>query len=152
MMEFVPLGNDPDRREENEIASLFDAPAYMRRARGVDEALAQLLACCRQQREQWLLMARLRLGQLHALAGDWSALRPIVAEEQLAVLEWLHQHLAPKLRLPPAATKSQRALRRALRELIESLERFNVKWCEYLPKVDLKAVNDLRDGYNRYYV
>jgi len=153
MMEFVLLGGDQDRREENELASLFDTPAYMRRAKGVEEALEQLLARCRQQREQWLLMARLRLGQLHALAGDWMALRPLLADdEQITVLEWLRQHLAPKLRLPPAATKSQRVLRRALRELIESLERFNVKWREYLPKVDLKAVNDLRDGYNRYYV
>src|SRR3954462_13971886 len=125
MMEFVPLGGD-DRREENEIASLFDAPAYVRRPKGGEEALLHLLARCRQQREQWLLMPRLRLGQLHALAGDWPALRPLLADdEQPPAPEWLRQHLAPKLRLPPAATKSRRALRRALRELIESIERFN---------------------------
>lgn len=152
-METVPLGSDADRHEENQLLTLFDAPAYVRRARGVESAFEDLLASCRKQREEWLTMPRLRLGQLHALAGGWQALRPLLAgEEQQNVLEHLHETLAPSLRLPPAATTSMRTLRGALRELIGSLERFNARWGSYLDKVDLDRVNELRQGYNRYYV
>jgi hypothetical protein len=36
--------------------------------------------------------------------------------------------------------------------LLHSLQRFNRRWQEFLPTVDLTRVNDLRAGYNRYYV
>jgi hypothetical protein len=152
-MESVPLGSDPDRREQNQWLSLYDVPAYVRRARSVEDALEGLVARGKQQREAWLAMARLRLGRLRALAGDWPALLPYLADEgQLAVLERLWSELAPKLRLPPAPTSAPRRLRRALAELVSSLERFNARWREHLGKVDLAQVNQLREGYNRYYV
>src|SRR5690349_19597252 len=86
----VPLGSDADRRELNELLGLFDAPAYIRRARGVEEALELALLRGRTRRDEWLAMPRLRLGQLRALAGGWDALRPLLADdEQIAVLERL---------------------------------------------------------------
>jgi hypothetical protein len=146
-------GPRPEGGELNELMGLFDAPAYIRRARAVDDALAYLLGKARQVREEWLGMARLRLGVLHALAGDWSAVRPWLADDdQVQVLESLRVMLAPRLRLPPEPTRSPRALRHALKELLASLERFNVRWAEYLPKVDVTHVNELREGYNRHYV
>lgn len=152
-MDGVPLGRDPDRRFENEIAGLFDAPAYIRRARGVDAALEQLLGRARVQRDEWLEMPRLRLGQLQALAGAWSALVAHLADRtQLEVLVSLEETLQPQLRLPLAPTTSARVLVAALDELIGSLERFNARWHDYLAKIDVTAVNRLRDGYNRYYV
>jgi hypothetical protein len=39
-----------------------------------------------------------------------------------------------------------------VRELAESLERFNRRWLEFLRGVDVGPVNELRDGYNRYYL
>jgi hypothetical protein len=36
--------------------------------------------------------------------------------------------------------------------LQESLQRFNRRWQEFVPKVDLARVNELRNGYNRYYL
>jgi hypothetical protein len=154
-MEFesVPLGNDPDRREFNEVASLFDAPAYIRRGRSVEEALDHLLAKARKQREEWLAMPRLYIGQLYALAGTWSSLRPLVADAaQLTKLEELHTMLSPKLRVPIAPTTSSRQLRNALAELVSSIERFNHRWHAYLKKIDVSPVNEARAGYNRYYV
>ncbi len=143
----------PDDAELKELIGLFDAPAYVRRARGVEEALEYLLARARVQREEWLGMVRLRLGTLHALAGDWSAVRPYLADdEQVRVLQGLYESLAPRLRVPPEPTRSRRALRRALAELLASLERFNRRWAEHLGKIDLSPVNELREGYNRYYV
>jgi hypothetical protein len=152
-MESVPFTGEPEGPEFQQLLASFDAPAFIRRARGVQEALAHLLAKCRAQRDEWLKMTRLHLGRLHALAGDWSALRPLLAaDEQLSVLVSLHDSLAPKLRVPPPPTTSVRMLRRTLRELVGNLERFNTRWQPYLEQVDRTTINELREGYNRYYV
>ena len=145
-MDTVALGDDPDRRQFNEWASLFDAPAYIRRARRVEAAREAIQVAATRQRDEWLTMPRLRLGTLQALAGDWQR---FAAADVLMVL-WTE--LTPRLRLPPARTESKRALRSALSELIESLERFNARWTSYLHKIDFREVNALREGYNRYYV
>lgn len=142
-----------DDLDMNLVAGLYDVPAYVRRARNVEQALAHLLARANVQRHEWLEMVRLRVGMLRALAGDWSALRPLLAnDEQVALLRSIHDELSPSLRLPPEPTRSTRVLRRALAELVESLERFNARWEEYRRKIDLTHVNELRVGYNRYYL
>jgi hypothetical protein len=152
-MDSVPFTGDSEGREMQQVLASFDAPAYIRRARGVQVALDHLLHKCRAQRDEWLGMVKLYLGRLHALAGDWSALRPLVADDdQLLVLESLRVSLAPKLRAPVPATSSQRVLRHALHRLVGGLERVNARWRDYLEKVDRSVINQLRDGYNRYYV
>jgi hypothetical protein len=152
MSDVLSSGEDAERRLAAELVAQYDVPAYIRRARGVEAALEALLAACRGQRDRWLMMTRLRLGRLHALAGEWAALRPLLAEDDLAALEGLFRALEPKLRAPVARTQSRRVLRRALAELVESLERFNQRWGKHLAGLDLSAVNQARDGYNRYYV
>jgi hypothetical protein len=149
----MPVLGREDRRLFDQFVGQYDAPAYVRRALQVQNALDGLVERCRQQREQWLTMVRLRLGRLKALAGDWSVLQPLLAgEEHLALVRQLHADLDPKLRVAVKPTSSPRTLRRALRELRQSLERFNRRWLDFLPTVDLTAVNELRDGYNRYYL
>jgi hypothetical protein len=145
-------GTEEGRREFLQVLGQFDAPAFVRRARAVQAALDGLAAKCRRQRDEWLGMPRLRVGLLHALAGDWAVLRPFLAEGAEAVLEQLLLELNPKLRSIVTATTSARALRRALRELIASLERFNRRWTEYLARQDFRAIDEARDGYNKYYV
>jgi hypothetical protein len=140
-------------RELQELMSFFDAPAYVRRARRVEATLAELLDRCRRQRHEWLQIVRIHLGRLAALAGAWETLRPYVADDaQLQVLRDLHDELQPRLRAPVEPTTSGHALRAALRELVESLQRFNGRWEPYLAEVDLGPVNAVRDGYNRYYL
>jgi hypothetical protein len=79
--------------------------------------------------------------------------RPHLAgDEEVGVLEALEEALQPRLRAPVEPARSARAVRRALRELVASLERFNRRWREFLPTVDLGRVNELREGYNRYYL
>src|SRR5262245_54795914 len=135
------------------LKGLFDAPAFVRRARNVEAALEYLLGRARVVREEWLAMTRMRVGVLHALAGEWSALRPWLAgDDQVPVLEQLREALSPKLRLPPERTRSPRALRGALREVLESLQRFNARWMKYQLEIDVAVVNELREGYNRYYL
>ncbi|MCI0461684.1 MAG: hypothetical protein L0Z62_32435, partial [Gemmataceae bacterium] len=136
----------------NQFLAYHGAPAYVRRAREVEEAFETLLEKCRRQREEWLPMVRLRLGTLHALAGDWERLTPLVTDGEVEALRRLHEELSPRLRVPVARASSQRALRRALRELRESIENFNRRWSAFLEKLELTYVNELRDGYNRYYV
>jgi len=152
-METVIPGRDDDKRIFNEVLAMQGAPAYVRRAQAVEAALADLLAQCQRQREDWLKMVRIRLGLLAMLAGDWQALRPLLADDdQPRVLRSLHETLAPELRYRPARTDSPRQLTRALAELGASIERFNRRWSAYLPTVDLTRLNQLRANYNRYYL
>lgn len=153
MEEEIILGRDETSEVFKQFLSRFDAPAYIRRARGVQAALDQLLEQCRRRRAEWLEMVRLRIGMFHALVGDWDNLRPFLADEdQLNILRYQLAALAAPLRAPVEPTTSRFALRRALRELRESLELFNKRWRELLMSADLTTVNELREGYNRYYV
>jgi hypothetical protein len=151
-VEEIPIPAGEGRREFLQMLGRFDGPAFVRRARGVQEALERLLERCRHKRNEWLAMVRLRVGELRALAGDWSVLRSLLASGQEEALERLHTELEPRLRVPVTQTSARRLLRRALRELNESIERFNHRWHKYLGEVDLGPLNELRDGYNRYYI
>ncbi len=152
-MDNVPiLGSQDERGLVNQFLSYHGAPAYVRRAREVEEAFHAVIERCLRKREEWLMLVRIRLGTLHELAGDWQHLRGLVDEDQLTLLQKMHTELQPRLRVPVAVTSSQRVLRRALRELQESLEGFNRRWVAFLSEVDLTHVNELRDAYNRYYV
>jgi hypothetical protein len=153
MEEEVILGRDGAEEAVKRFLSQYDAPAYIRRARGVEAALEQLLDRCRRHRAEWLKIVRLRIALLHALAGDWSNLLPFLADDaQLDILRYHLAALASPLRAPIEPTTSVRTLRRALHELHESLQRFNARWRTFLASVDLTAINELREGYNRYYV
>ncbi len=151
--EILVPGGDEAQDALKRFLARYDAPAYARRARRVEEALEQLLGRCRQQREEWLGMVRIQLGTLHGLAGGWDLLRPLLAgEEQTQVLQDLHALLTPRLRVPVLPTSSTRKLATTLRELVHGLEHFNARWQSFLESVDLAEINGLRDDYNRYYL
>ena len=153
MDEMIIPGLGEDRRAVQQFLATGGAPAFAVRAQRVQEAFDALVGEARRQRQELLALARTRLGTLHALAGSWDALRPYLRDEvQQDVLEMLHAELKPDLAEPPGKTSSPRALRRALAEVVESLEWFNRRWQERLEGLDLTRVNLLREGYNRYYV
>jgi hypothetical protein len=152
-MDEVPiLGSEEERQLVNQFLAYHGAPAYVRRAREVEESFRALVERCRQKREEWLTLVRVRLGTLRELAGEWERLRPLVEEGQLEALQKMHAELQPRLRVEVPRARSERPLRRALRELCESLEAFNRRWLDFLRQVNLEHVNGLREGYNRYYV
>jgi hypothetical protein len=153
-MDEIPIPGSGNVRDlHSHVLAQYGPPAYIRRGAQVEAAYEQLFNHCRRQRDEWLAMPRLCLGVLHTLAGEWPRLRPLVADDgQLAVLVELETILQPRSRLETEATSSTRKLRLALRDLVESLERFNRRWQVFLPTVDLTSINQLRDGYNRYYV
>ena len=118
--------------------SLYDVPADVRRARAVEQAYDDLLTRCRQRREELLRDVRERLGRL----------RSSPAAARLAELEAAVQPLPESSATP----LRPRQVQRELQELTASVERFNAAWAEFLRRLDLSGVNDLREGYNRYYL
>jgi hypothetical protein len=152
-MDNVPIaGQDAGEQLFKRFLAQYDVPAYVLRAQQVQDAYDGLLGRCRQQRDQWLLHVRTRLGRLYALAGSWETLANCVAEEDLCLLQRMYAELAPRLHAPVTPISSGRVLRRAVAELGESIERFNRRWHEFLHQVDLAPLNELREGYNRYYL
>jgi hypothetical protein len=147
------IPNNEDRKKVQYLLGSYGAPAFVRRGRQVEEAYETLLAALRLEREKLLAMVRLRIGQAFALAGDPERLRPLLREpEQLDLLVELHRELHPTLRVAVEPTSSLRILRQGLRDLIDSLERFDRRWNAHLVGVDLIPINKLREGYNRHYV
>jgi hypothetical protein len=147
------LGHGDEHPLRKHFLARYGPPAFVRRARDVQDALDQLVERCRRQREEWLDLVRTWLGVLHALAGEWSVLEPWLHDAgQVAVLHHLHAALQPRLRGPVKETRSRGKLAGALQELRDGLLRFNRRWQVFLPTVDLSRVNELRAGYNRYYV
>ena len=145
--------SEEDQRIVQEIASLFDAPAYIRRARLVETSWLDLLSRLGGVRRKQLELVRLRLGQLLALAGGWEALRSWLPDEKdRDELRRLHDELQPRLRIPLTATTSRRLLRSALNDLQTAMTAFNRRWSKLIAKTDLQPVNDIRDAYNRYYL
>lgn len=152
-MEDIQLTDKSDQQLSQGLLGRFDAPAFARRALQVEAACADLLQRCRRERAERLDMVRLYLGTLQALAVDWAWLGPFLAsEEDLNLVRELHGALQPRLRAPVAPARTDRTLRRGLREFLEGLERFNRRWRRFLGEVDLTAVNRLRADYNRWYL
>lgn len=143
---------DDDEQIVREMIGRWGAPAFMRRARRVEDSYQRLVDGLVKQRLELLAMVGLRLGQLLALAGDWTLLAEWVCPSDLVALQELYLELQPRLRMPLTPTSSSRALRAALVELRESLEYFNARWQAILAGLDLAPLNAEREAYNRYYL
>jgi len=146
----MPLDDDP--RDCDKAVYAFDAPAFMRRARAVDDAWTGLLDACRNARTRLLEMPRMRLARLFALGQ--LALKPapaICSADDLAYLRELFQQWQPQLKAAVKPARSAGELERASADLARSFQRFNERWAKHLHDVELGIINRLRDGYNRYY-
>lgn len=145
--------SEEDRRILQEMFGRSGSPAFIRRAKLVEDAWEELLARCRKARGERLVFVRLRLGQLHALAGGWDLLKSFVPlDQELAALQDLFAELQPRLLLPLEPTTSTRVMRSAAIELGEAIAMFNDRWRRWLARVDLKPINGVREDYNRYYL
>jgi len=135
-----------------QFAARYGGPAYVRRVQRLEEAQEQLFQCCRKQRDKCLREAQAQLRRLASLVGEWESLRPWRKEDASGdVFSRLQELLAvsPRFR---AQSGTGWGIGGALRSLAGSLESFNQRWRTFLHKQDLKPINALRDGYNRYYV
>lgn len=154
-MEGIHIPSNEDGRQVFQFfLGKYDAPAFVRRARDVEGSWRTLLEECRRLREPLLDLVRLRLGTLHALlGGNWQLLSAMVeSSRDLDILHRLHDELHPQLRIPVSPTSQANVQRSALRELVESIERFNRLWPRTLQSYNYEPINKIRDGYNRYYL
>jgi hypothetical protein len=134
--------------EIKELLGLFDAPAFARRGRDLEDALARLHARCERARDGLLEMLRLRLRQWGAVAtgpDDHSG----VFHEPIAAL-WTQS--GAELPVWSAQAGPPRRRRAVARDLVASVIRFNHRWEAYLDQLNLEPVNRMIDQYNRYYV
>lgn len=142
-------------REEigiNQILGLFDTPAFARRGQDTEYALELLHKRCREERTIRLQPARKRFGDWASTASgpkDWrgSGLNALQAEleaETLAPADWRWGTKSRGL-----ANWRERASARAL---LEAVAEFNRLWPIFLENLDLDRINELIDGYNRFYL
>jgi len=146
----------PERNTDEKVFQFmmaqYGTPAFARRALRIHEALNDLLAHCRLRREQWFADGRLVFEDLASQIADWPALSPFLASpEQVALFPRYQGLLNARAPFRPTSVSARR-IRSALGDLIDWMNRFNQRWSLYLSERNLSALNELRDGYNRYYV
>ena len=134
--------------ETREMLGLFDVPAFARRGQDLEHAIVRLHARCDRERSTLLEMVRLRLRQWSAASAgpdDWrdTFSAPIASLWPFAGAE--HPAWASR----PETLRRRRAIGR---DLVASIERFNRRWTSALDSLDLVPINQLVDGYNRYYL
>jgi hypothetical protein len=134
--------------EIKEIMGLFDLPAFARRGQDLEYSLRRVHVRCREQREEFLEMVRVRLRQWSRVAagpGDWQ-------EVFVEPIDSLWAHVGSE---PPTwsdRTVPVRRRRVAARDLKASVDRFNERWRQFLESLNLGPTNDVIDQYNKYYV
>ena len=149
----MDIDYEGSRREFLELLGQLDDPAFVRRARRVEETENGLRARCRAGRDELLRFPKLRLATVGAVVDfQWRELDIFFQDDDAAdYLAALHGQWMPQLRSRVCLGGAAK-IRRVLRELRRSFCRFNRKWKTFLLDVDLAPVNKARDDYNRYYV
>lgn len=135
--------------EIKELMGLFDAPAFARRGRDVEWAVKRTLAISQKQRTELLEMVHCRLRM-------WVAVTNSTDDWQLTFNEPLDQLWKLSDAPEPVWKKSQKintkAVIKASHGLIQSIERFNVRWSRWVHSLKADAVNKQIDHYNKYYI
>lgn len=147
------MSSSVEGNEVRKILAQFDAPAFVRRARGVKVADDLLHARLTGQREEWLVMPRTRLAQLHARLQGFGPLTQVGCPYALVTrLEELYCEWQPQLRSRVAPVRTVAETLPHWRRLGESFALFNRRWQAYVAKFNLVEINRIRDEYNKYYV
>lgn len=145
-------GEQSVRSTENEVKELmglFDAPAFARRGRDVEWALNKTLILCRKKRLELLEMVHCRLRM-------WSAATTGPDDWQLAFQEpidriWVIAE-APAPHFKGTGTTSKKQLVQLASGLLQSVERFNTRWPQWISQLQVDSINRQIDHYNKYYV
>ena len=107
------------------------------------------MALCGKKRDE-LLVIRVRLATLHALAGDWEAARPhLGGDGSLGELRELHASSGQACDALVAHQLPRRGQHAPVAERRRERWALNRRWLGALAKVDLSGVNELREAYNR---
>ena len=150
----MDIDHEGSRQEFLELLGQLGDPAFVRRARMVEDVERGLINQCRVARNELLELPKMRIGRLAALIDhDWQRLGIFLSNASSADdLQNLHDTWSPELKLPVQPTNSSKKIVQALKELIASFEYFNKRWSKYLDQVSFDGINQIRDEYNQYYV
>ena len=147
-----PMRNHEEQQTFQQIAGVFDEPAFIRRARQTENAWTFLLQRAKREYLERLKMPLMRLARLEMLSSNFQLIGNALAPEAVTILADVFQTHTPRLKRQLKATACQSELDKEVRLLVESFRRFNSKWESFIQKLDYERVNILRDGYNKYYV
>lgn len=135
--------------EIKELMGLFDSPAFARRGRDIDWALARTIEISRRQRFELLEMVHCRLRM-------WAALTTGLQDWQLSFYEPIDYLWSITDAPVPVFNKSLKikikAVKSASQNLVSSLERFNSRWEKWVNRLEADTINRQIDHYNKYYV
>ncbi|AMV39072.1 hypothetical protein [Planctomyces sp. SH-PL62] len=127
---------------------VFDVPAFARRGLEVESLIHGLDERCRRHRRAILEMVQMRLRQWAkgaTGAEDWRG----VFRASIEPLWPLVEAPIPRWAEFPASPRRRRAI---ARDLVASVERFNVRWTDFVARLDLPLINRAIHDYNRFYV
>jgi hypothetical protein len=133
------------------LAECGEEPAFIARARAPQMALDSMLRACHAKRDEMLKWPKFHLATLaRQIRNDWPRLGSFFAHpESVAVLAAMHEGMHANTTAQPNWLSSDRA---ALRQFLESAERFNRHWQAYIDSLDLEPVNKPRRDFNQFYV
>jgi hypothetical protein len=145
-------GEQSVRSTENEVKELmglFDAPAFARRGRDVEWAVNKTLLLCRQKRLELLEMVHCRLRMWSAATtgpADW----PLAFQEPIDHIWIIAEAPEPlwKGKKPP----TRKALLQLSTGLVQSVDRFNTRWLQWVEQLQVDSINRQIDHYNKYYI
>jgi len=127
-----------------------DAPAYMRREKDTIAAWRGVLTQCEQDYRDQLKMPLLRVGQFVALAGSEVTTR--LPSDDANYLTGLFDKWGTRLRIDVKPAHSEAEIEEAMSLLVDSFQRFNLRWKRHVHEVNLEPVNTRRMKYNEYYL
>ena len=133
------------------LAEFGEEPSFIARGRAPEIALEGLLRGCAAKRQEMLVWPKMHLANLaQRVGGNWSRLAHLLAKlDSVPMLEALYEQMPTDKLMPKYLFTTDRRL---LITFLESSDRFNRNWQQYLQSLDLEPVNRPRRDYNRYYL
>ncbi len=133
------------------LAEFGEEPAFIARGLAPQIALDELVQSCRTQRDTMLEWPKRRYADLFCrVGGDWTRLeRNFASHEEIGKLKLLHGELSSGRSTSSDLFQTNRS---ALRQFVQSANKFNEIWTVFLHNISLDAVNKPRRDYNACYL
>ncbi len=133
------------------LAEFGEEPAFIARGLAPQIALDELVRSCRTQRDTMLEWPKRRYADLFCrVGGDWTRLeRNFASHEEIGKLKLLHGELSSDRSTSSDLFQTNRS---ALRQFVQSANKFNEIWTVFLHNISLDAVNKPRRDYNAFYL
>jgi hypothetical protein len=134
------------------LLGLYDVPAYVRRARRVEEAILALEKKIEQQRTELFLSVRKAFARWEEASRRFPASCSLLDESTRQRLVLLAERLPahPLIRTIPLLWPVRP--KRIWQDLADAVRTFNNRWNQWATAVDLGPINRMIDDYNKHYL